>query len=120
MYRNVSIHRVTEEFKRLSEENVRQALGHHGGVSLALIDADGNIFSCNFLSKGSDSVEKPGPAEVCSLTNNSSFRADSNTAAPLRPVIVRLLQLGNILRKMACRKTRAEVVIEGRIFLESL
>lgn len=99
-----------------------RTLGHRGGGSLLLIDAGGNILSGNFLSKGSGSVEKPGPADVCSLTNNSSFRADSNTAVPLRPVIVRLLQLGNILRKMACRKTRggAEVVIEGEIFLESL
>lgn len=76
-----------------------RTLGHRGGGRLLLIAADGNILSCNSMSKGSGSVEKPGPAEVCSLTNNSSFRADPNTAVPLRPVIVRLLQLGNILRK---------------------
>lgn len=54
---------VSERITVTTASITSKAPWHHWGRSLALIDADGNIFSCNFLSKGSDLAEKPGPAE---------------------------------------------------------
>lgn len=52
---------------------------HHGGMSFLLIDAYGNICSCNFSPKDSDwrpaglGLEQKTCRRACSLTNNSGF-----------------------------------------------